>query len=166
MLFRLAIAAVLAAASAAAQDAALDRFEKEIRPVLAARCYTCHSASAAAPQGGLLLDSADGIRRGGNSGVVVRPGNPDLSLLIRAIRHTDKTLKMPPGNPLPPDVVAKFEAWVREGAPLPEDRVTPAKKPSVLWSLKRPALPDPPAVHAQQWVRNDIDRFILSKLEA
>ena len=166
MFFRLGITAAIAAIAVAAQDAALDRFEKEIRPVLAARCYACHSASAATPQGGLLLDSADGIRRGGNSGVVVRPGNPDLSLLIRAIRHTDKTLKMPPGNPLPPDVVAKFEAWVREGAPLPEDRVTPVKKQPVLWSLTRPALPGPPAVHEQQWIRNDVDRFILSKLEA
>ena len=90
MLFRLGIAAAVAAIAAAAQDTALDRFEKEIRPVLAARCYACHSASAATLQGGLLLDSADGIRRGGNSGVVVQPGNPDQSLLIRAIRGTDK----------------------------------------------------------------------------
>ena len=45
MLFRLGIAAAIAAIAAAAQDAALDRFEKEIRPVLAERCYTCHSAS-------------------------------------------------------------------------------------------------------------------------
>src|SRR6476646_2206480 len=142
MFFRLGITVAIAAIAAAAQDAALERFEKEIRPVLAGRCYPCHSASAATLQGGLLLDSADGIRRGGNSGVVVRPGNPDQSLLIRAIRRTDKTLQMPPGSPLPPDVVANFEAWIREGAPLPEDRVTPVKKQPVLWSLKRPVLPD------------------------
>src|SRR5438309_1769521 len=108
MLFRLGITATLAAVAAAGQDAGPDRFEKEIRPVLAERCYACHSASAATPQGGLLLDSANGIRRGGNSGVLIQPGNPDGSLLIRAIRHTDKRLKMPPGNPLPPEVVAKF----------------------------------------------------------
>ena len=166
MLFRLGITAAIAAIAAAAQDAALDRFEKEIRPVLAGRCYACHSASAAALQGGLLLDSADGIRRGGNSGVVVQPGNPDQSLLIRAIRHTDKTLKMPPGSPLPPEVVAKFEAWVREGAPLPADRVAAREEAARPVVSERPGLPDAPAVHGQQWVRNDIDRFILSKLEA
>jgi hypothetical protein len=166
MLFRLGIAAAIAAIAAAAQDAALDRFEKEIRPVLAARCYTCHSATAAALQGGLRLDSADGIRHGGNSGLVVQPGHPDQSLLIRAIRGTDNALKMPPGSPLPPEVVANFEAWIREGASLPADRAPAVKKQSVLWSLKRPGLPDAPAVHGQQWIRNDIDRFILSKLEA
>ena len=128
MLFRLGITTMLAAVAAAGQDAAPDRFEKEIRPVLAERCYACHSASAATPQGGLLLDSADGIRRGGNSGVVIQPGNPDLSLLIRAIRQTDKRLKMPPGNPLPPEIVARFEAWVREGASLPIDRAAPRIK--------------------------------------
>src|SRR4051794_24916519 len=152
MLFRLGITAAIAAIAAAAQDAALDRFEKEIRPVLTGRCYGCHSASAAALKGGLLLDSAEGIRRGGNSGVVVQPGNPDQSLLIRAIRHTDKALKMPPGSPLPPDVVANFEAWVREGAPLPADRAPTVKKPPALWSLKRPGLPDVPAVHGHPWI--------------
>src|SRR3954451_90118 len=166
MLFRLGFAAVLAATAAAAQDAAHDRFEKEIRPVLAERCYPCHSSSAAAPQGGLLLDSADGIRHGGNSGAVVRPGEPDLTLLIRAIRYTDSKLKMPPGRGLPPEGVANFGAWVREGAPLPADRVGPAKKQPALWSLKRPVLADLPAVRDQRWIRNDVDRFILSKLEA
>ena len=79
MWLRLGITAAIAAITAAAQDAALDRFEKEIRPVLAERCYACHSASAAAPQGGLLLDSAAGIRRGGNSGAIVLAGNPDTA---------------------------------------------------------------------------------------
>src|SRR5215471_5501335 len=119
-----------------------------------------------APQGGLRLDSTDAIRRGGNSGIVIQPGNPDLSLLIRAIRQTDKTLKMPPGSPLPPEVVADFEAWVREGAALPEDRVQAVKKQPVLWSLKKPGLPALPAVQGQQGIRNDVDRFILSRLEA
>src|SRR5262245_57410920 len=110
MLCRLVIIAGITAVAAAAQETTLDRFEKEIRPVLVERCYVCHSASAPTAQGGLQLDSAEGIRRGGNSGVVIRPGDPDQSLLIRAIRRTDKNLKMPPGNPLPPAVVANFEA--------------------------------------------------------
>ena len=161
---------ILAAALAIPADAAhaaIDHFETKIRPVLAARCYPCHSTSAAAPQGGLLLDSAQGIRRGGNDGPVIQPGDPEHSLLIRAIRYTDQQLKMPPGEPLSPEVVAEFELWIREGASLPADPSTVEKKPQPsLWSLQKPRLPTLPAVTNQGWVRKDIDRFILSRLEA
>ena len=107
---------------ALAQDGGVDAFEKKIRPVLASRCYACHSSSMASPQAGLRLDSAQGIRQGGNSGAIVQPGEPDRSLLLRAIRYTDKSLKMPPGKPLAPEIVADFEAWVRAGAPMPADQ--------------------------------------------
>src|SRR5262247_2424274 len=111
------------AIAAGAQSASFDHFEKKIRPVLASQCYACHSKSAAAPQGGLLLDSPQGIRRGGNSGALIQPGDPDNSLLIRALRHTDKKLKMPPGDPLSPEVVANFELWIRDGGSLPAAEV-------------------------------------------
>ncbi len=104
MLFQ--VVAVLVAALALpvdAQNAAVDQFETKIRPVLVSRCYPCHSKSAPTPQGGLLLDSTQGIRRGGNDGPVIQPGDPEHSLLIRAIRRTDEKLKMPPGDPLPPE---------------------------------------------------------------
>ena len=168
MLFQ--VVAVLVAALALpvdAQNAAVDQFETKIRPVLVSRCYPCHSKSAPTPQGGLLLDSTQGIRRGGNDGPVIQPGDPEHSLLIRAIRRTDEKLKMPPGDPLPPEVVGEFELWIREGASLPADPATMAKKqqPSP-WSLRRPQLPVLPAVKDQGWIRNDVDRFILSRLEA
>jgi hypothetical protein len=83
-------------AAALAQNPALDHFEKKVRPILAERCYFCHSASAPSPQGGLMLDSVQGIRRGGNSGPVVDTQDPDRSLLLRALRYADKNLKMPP----------------------------------------------------------------------
>src|SRR5262245_6151642 len=101
MLFRAGITAAVLTAAAVAQQAGLDHFEKKIRPVLASRCYGCHSGAAVAPQGGLRLDSASGIRKGGNSG-------SDLALLLRAIRHTDKKLKMPPDGPLSQEIVADF----------------------------------------------------------
>jgi hypothetical protein len=150
-----------------AQNAAIEQFEKNIRPVLVSRCYPCHSKSAAVPQGGLLLDSAQGIRRGGNSGPVIQSGDPEHSLLIRAIRRTDEKLKMPPGEPLSSELVAVFETWVRAGALLPADPAPIEKKQQpLLWSLKKPRLPTLPAVKNPGWVRNDIDRFILSRLEA
>ncbi len=166
MLFRLGILIAALAIGANAQNAATDHFEKKIRPVLASRCYACHSRSAPAPQGGLLLDSTQGIRRGGNSGPVILPGDPEHSLLMRAIRYTDKNLKMPPGNPLSPEIVADFELWIREGASPPAEPLTIDKKQPSLWSLQKPRLPPFPAVRDQGWVRNDIDRFILSRLEA
>src|SRR5437867_13372366 len=82
----------------------LEFFEKNIRPVRASRCYKCHSAEAEKPKGGLLLDTREGIRMGGDSGHAVVPGSLSESLLIKAIRYTDKDLHMPPekaGGKLP-----------------------------------------------------------------
>src|SRR5438094_537737 len=121
------IAAVFATTSVFAANEPEQQFELKIRPVLAARCYGCHSTASPTAQGGLKLDSAAGIRNGGNSGPIIAAGNPDASLLIRAIRHTDAKLKMPPGNkPVPPETVAEFEAWVKAGAPMSADRVISA----------------------------------------
>ena len=103
------------------QTSGLDHFEKKIRPVLLSRCSPCHGSSVALPQAGLTLDTARGLQSGGRSGPVIQPGDPDKSLLIRAIRYTDKDLKMPPGKPLGPEVVADFELWIRNGAPMPAD---------------------------------------------
>ncbi len=121
---KLAIAASLLAipASCAEPDPEGVRFfETKIRPVLATRCFVCHAAAAPKIQAALLLDSAAGLRKGGNSGPAVEPGQPDRSLLLRALRYQDKDLKMPPGKALPPDVVADFETWIRIGAPMPPD---------------------------------------------
>ena len=115
MLFRLGAAVAVFAIGAAGQDTTLDHFEKKVRPALAAHCYVCHSESATAPQGGLLLDSTRGIQKGGKSGPAIQPDDPEHSLLLRAIRYQDKNLKMPPGTPLPEEIVADFEAWNSPG---------------------------------------------------
>src|SRR5437016_6002109 len=73
-----------------------DFFEKKIRPVLAERCLECHSAERGKMKGGLALDSAERLRRGGDGGEVIVPGNPDKSRLIQAIRYKDENLQMPP----------------------------------------------------------------------
>src|SRR5438309_5674231 len=96
--------------------AGIEQFETRIRPVLATRCYACHSSQGAKPQGGLLLDSGSGIQQGGNSGPIINTADPEKSTLLRAIRYTDKSLQMPPGKALPPEVVAEFETWVKAGA--------------------------------------------------
>src|SRR5262245_52275935 len=68
-------------------------FEKKVRPLLVTHCYSCHSADAKKVRGGLRLDTAEGVRRGGASGPVVAPGDPERSALIRAVRHADEELR-------------------------------------------------------------------------
>src|SRR5215813_1315774 len=121
MCLRLETLMLVTAIAACAQNPALDHFEKKIRPVLASRCYACHGSALSAPQAGLVLETSGGIRKGGRSGPVIRVGDPEDSLMIRALRYTDKKLKMPPGGPLPPEVIADFELWIREGAALPAE---------------------------------------------
>src|SRR5437870_3503889 len=98
----------------------IEFFEKNVRPLLAARCYGCHSSKIEKPMGGLLLDSKAGVLRGGKSGVpALIAGKPDDSLLISAVRRTNKDLQMPPGKPLDPNEVENLVAWVKMGAPDP-----------------------------------------------
>src|SRR4051812_42692590 len=87
-----ALSARLAAAekpSAAAEEV----FEKQVRPVLAEKCFSCHGARA--QRGGLRVDSREALLRGGDSGPALRPGQPDGSLLLQAVRRQGE-LKMPP----------------------------------------------------------------------
>src|SRR5262249_33975434 len=100
----LAVCAVLLLGTlAAAKDPPREQvefFEKKVRPVLAEHCFACHSAAKGKKKGGLLLDSREAILQGGDTGPALVPSEPDKSLLIKAIRHTDPDLKMPPKNPL------------------------------------------------------------------
>ena len=104
--------------------AGVEFFEKFIRPVLAKSCYECHSRESGKQKGGLSLDTRENIRLGGESGHAVVPGDPKESLLMKAIRHEDSDMQMPPaksGGKLPDDVIAKFEQWIKMGAPDPRD---------------------------------------------
>ena len=94
-------------------------FETKIRPVLVAECYECHSSSSKNVKGGLLIDTRDGIRRGGDSGHGVVPGEPADSLILEAMRHDG--LEMPPEKKLDAKVVADFRKWILAGAYDPRD---------------------------------------------
>jgi hypothetical protein len=168
LLALLGSASLVVAQSPEQQAAGVELFEKKIRPVLATRCFVCHSASAPKVQGGLWLDSRDGLRKGGNSGSPIVAGDPDSSLLIKALRHTDEALKMPPGKPLNAEVVMDFEQWVRIGAPDPRsEKVSAARelvpaKSREFWSFQKPVMPKVPEVAGA--VRTPVDNFILAKL--
>src|SRR2546423_13988321 len=95
-------------------------FETKIRPILANNCYKCHSQQAEKVKAGLFLDTKEGLLAGGETGPAIVPGEPDKSLLIKAVRYTDADLKMPPkGKKLSDAEIADLAAWVKLGAPDP-----------------------------------------------
>ncbi|MBV8878377.1 MAG: PSD1 domain-containing protein [Planctomycetaceae bacterium] len=133
MMRSIAILALLAMGAEAAQEpaapadaAGLEFFEQNVRPILVERCYSCHSAAANKVKGNLLLDTRQGTLRGGDLGPSVVPGDPDRSLLVKAVRYADENLQMPPKKKLPAAEIADLEAWVKRGAPDP--RTEGAKK--------------------------------------
>ncbi len=103
-------------------DSASDFFEKKIRPVLVEQCYSCHSQTAKRIRAGLVVDTRDGLLKGGDSGPALVPGDPAKSLLIRALRQEDD-LFMPPNRKLDDAVIRDFVRWVEMGAPDPRQAV-------------------------------------------
>jgi hypothetical protein len=150
-------------------------FEKRIRPVLVESCYECHSTEGKKIKGGLLLDSRAGVVKGGDTGAAIVPGSPDASLLIQAVQHTDTDLSMPPKKKLPPQQIADLVEWVKMGAPDPraENTVASVQTKSAIdwnkarewWSFRPLSRAAAPAVKEKKWPANDIDRFILARLE-
>ncbi len=155
------------------EPAATEFFESRIRPVLAERCYSCHSGQAKSLEGGLLLDSAVGLAAGGNRGPAIDIADAGASLLLQAIRYTSDELKMPPedaGGPLAAEQVADFESWIRAGAPFPAaaEPLSDARQHEHArqhWAFQRVLKQNPPAVVQERWVKNDVDSFILAALE-
>src|SRR6185312_16253675 len=85
---------------AASPEAASETFfELRVRPVLAGTCVKCHGEKKAS--GKLRLDTREAMLKGGENGPAVVPGNAEGSLLIKAVHHSDDSLKMPPNKPLP-----------------------------------------------------------------
>ncbi len=154
----LAVAAALAA-QVRADDAAF--FTATVEPILKQRCYKCHSHEAGKMKGGLTLDSRSGWQQGGNSGVAIVPGKLQESLLITAIRHTDRELKMPEEK-LPPAEIAAIEEWVKRGAPDPRAPAKESTRQGVdeWWAVRNLAKPPVP----QKFGAHPVDAFVRAKL--
>jgi Protein of unknown function (DUF1549)/Protein of unknown function (DUF1553)/Planctomycete cytochrome C len=151
-------------------------FETKIRPVLAQNCYTCHTNEAS---GGLRLDTAEALFKGGDHGAPIVPGDPDKSLLITAVRQTNANLKMPEGGKLTDTEISDLEAWVKAGAVWPKEtpaaaavaaKVSPKKyviadAQRQLWSLLPLKSPAAPEVKDQRWTKTPIDKFVFAKMQ-
>ncbi len=146
-----------------APSRASDDFEKHVRPLLLEKCVSCHGPNKV--KGGLRLDTKDGWQRGGDSGPVIVPGDPDKSLLIQAVRQTGE-LKMPPKEKLKDTEIAALVRWIKDGAIDPRDggpsriggvTVAEAKKWWSFQPVRRPGVP-------KSNYTNPIDAFIAAKL--
>jgi hypothetical protein len=146
-------------------------FESKVRPVLANNCFACHADSAL---GGLRLDSEEGMKKGGMRGPAIASGDPSKSLLITAIKQTDPALKMPLGGKLTDPEIAVLESWVKAGAVWPKDagkpintsgKYTISPERRAFWSFKPLQDVPAPSVKDGKWAKNEIDRFVLARLE-
>ncbi|MEM7305317.1 MAG: PSD1 and planctomycete cytochrome C domain-containing protein [Planctomycetota bacterium] len=172
------IAAILPAALPPDDEAGIELFETSIRPVLVERCYKCHGEKRQRSE--LRVDGLTALIAGGERGPSVVPGDPDASLLIRAIRYDDEELEMPPRGKLDDAVIADFERWITLGAPASPDfsgEPAPAGPPqpgevfdlaelAKHWSFQPVRDPRAQTVTDADWPRGDVDRFLLASLEA
>jgi uncharacterized protein DUF1553/uncharacterized protein DUF1549/cytochrome c len=173
-----AIFALSVSAPSFAQTTDVEFFEAKIRPVLVQRCYSCHNSKMAAPKGDLILDTKEGLLKGGSSGPVLVPGNPAESRLLKVLSYTDPLVQMPPTGKLADAVLQDFTQWIAKGAVDPRAS-TPALA-SASPQYKGMSLEDgrkwwafqPVSAHAG-WSRRSggaakadspIDNFILAKL--
>ena len=101
----------------------LEFFEKRVRPVLVERCYECHSLEAGKQKGGLRMDTREALAKGGDGGPALKPGDPDQSLIIEAVRYHNQDMQMPPKGAIPKAEVAVLEQWVKRGAPDPREEI-------------------------------------------
>ncbi|NNE90713.1 MAG: DUF1553 domain-containing protein [Verrucomicrobiales bacterium] len=159
-------------------DEQINFFESKIRPQLIEHCYKCHAKEGDKVRGGLLLDTRSASLRGGDTGPAVVPGNLNESLLYEAITYEDSSLEMPPKYKLPAHVIADFKTWIEMGAPDPrtdEADNKPAEKYSSTidveaareehWAWQVPQKHPVPSTSHPEWARNEIDHFVLAKLE-
>ncbi len=151
----------------------LEFFEKNVRPILAEHCYECHSIEKGSSKGGLILDSRDGMLKGGDQGPAVVPGNVAKSLLLLAVHYGDPEIAMPPkkkGGKIADAKIAALEKWVKMGAPAPVgngNKLTGlTEKAKQHWAYQPLKAVTPPEVKNKAWVKGPIDAFILAKLEA
>jgi hypothetical protein len=140
-------------------------FNRDVQPILTARCSGCHGSQQ--QMNGLRVDVPDALLKGSNSGPVVVPGSSATSKLIERVSSTKKGFAMPPvGAPLTAAEIQLLRAWIDEGAKIPTAAARSANPKTSLWSLQplsRPAVPD---VSDRAWPRNPIDNFILARLQA
>jgi len=142
-------------------------FEQQVVPILEKHCYTCHSIED--ENGGLRLDSRKNSLIGGDSGnPAIVPGKPAESDLLKRILTTDEDEQMPPegeGERLSEQEIAILTSWIKSGADWPDELSGDNENEEVHWAFLPPVRPELPEVTQPGWGQNEIDRFILHRLD-
>ena len=155
-------------------------FENKIRPLLVEHCYSCHSAEAEAKgklKAGLRMDSLEGLKKGGDSGPALTPGDPAKSLIVEAVNYRNEDMAMPPKAKLDDAQIQILTEWVQMGAPWPgRDAAVAgphggepydwAKFRTGHWAFRPVVKSSQPEVTDAAWIQNEVDRFVLARLEA
>lgn len=155
-------------------------FESKVRPVLVNNCYGCHAGNNI--RADIRVDSLAGLLKGNARGPILVPGDPDKSVLIHVLNYDGK-VKMPPAGKLRAEEIAALTAWVKMGAPWPQEGnreqgtgnsgVAGGKPEKIVsaadkskWPFKPFSKPALPAVKNSAWCQSPIDKFIMAGLEA
>ena len=157
-LFHLFLVLLVLASKPAAVAQQVD-FNRDVRPVLSNACFQCHGPDANTREAGLRLDQrAAAIAELDSGDTAIVPENAEASELLRRVLSEDEDLRMPPsghGDALSSDKVDTLKRWIAQGAPYAEH-----------WAFLPAQRADPPATNNEKWVRNEIDRFVLDRLES
>lgn len=132
-------------------------FNMQIRPILSDRCWACHGPDEAKRKAKLRLDTREGALARKDGKAIIQPGDPANSELYRRLVSNDPDEKMPPADShleVSSEEIAVINRWIEQGAQWEKH-----------WAYLPPRKISPPAVQDSAWVKNDIDRFILVRLE-
>jgi mono/diheme cytochrome c family protein len=133
-------------------------YQRQVRPILSENCFACHGPDRRQRKGGLRLDEREGALAKLRSGrFAIVPGDPERSLLLELVAAEDEDERMPPartGKRLAPAEIELLRAWIAAGAEFEEH-----------WAYVPPRRPPVPPVALEGWARNEVDRFILARLE-
>ncbi|MFN0198707.1 MAG: DUF1553 domain-containing protein [Planctomycetaceae bacterium] len=133
-------------------------FNRDIRPILADRCFHCHGPDGTQRKADLRLDDRTSAIENRNGTPAIAPGKPEASELLARITSSDPDLQMPPpgiGAPLTPQQIERLRQWIADGAEF-----------EPFWSFIPPQRHPAPVLRQTDWIRQPLDRWVLSRLEA
>src|SRR6266850_2094994 len=141
-------------------------YEKDIQPIFAKSCYSCHGEQK--QKNGYRLDvKAIALTGGDHHAPNIVPGKSAESPLIQFVAGLDKEIVMPAkGERLTSEQISLLRAWIDQGAKWPETPDNKLADKSDWWSLKPLRRPTVPTIRNPKWqIRNPIDSFVLARLE-
>jgi mono/diheme cytochrome c family protein len=137
-------------------------YTRQIKPILAAHCYRCHGPLK--QESNMRLDTAAGLKQGGDNGAALVPGKPEESLVVHLIEGRDGWQMPPEGEPLARAEIELIKTWIAQGAPAPADE-RPQPGPRDHWAYRPPEGGEVPTPRDAAWVRNPVDAFLAAEHE-